>query len=246
MTDKTSAERPNRVVTCQMCGVKMPQRYLARHMQGHAQPAADSLPVSPENAPEQESSPEQPPQLDANSGDERSGNIICPACAGFVAEEEFANHMQAQHTNWCPLCHARAKDLAEHLHSRHLLKPIQPAPLYARSWETQKRFICLGCKKKVSVWSYPKHAAPHGATRGLAPRKGPAAKAPAAPAPDGTEEQAPQKIMCLYCQEEVLKSAILEHLAQEHPACPYCNIRQPRLEMNDHIQSKHPGMRLPE
>lgn len=176
--NKNTPERPNRVVTCQVCGVQMPQRYLAGHMQGHAQPAVDAQPVVAEQPvvakqpPAPEDAPEPQPLNDAAAERQPAGMLICPACAEFVAEDEFTGHMQALHTNWCPLCHARTKDLSEHLRSRHLLKPMQPFPPYERSWETQKRFICLGCKKKVSVWSYPRHEQPHGATRGLAPRTG--------------------------------------------------------------------------
>lgn len=172
MMNKNAPERPNRVVTCQVCGVQMPQRYLPKHMKQHEQAAGEALTAAPENTAEQEGAPE-PQVLDtAEPGRAHSDTMICPACAAFVTEQEFANHMQVNHTNWCPLCHARTKDLSEHLRSRHWLRPIQPAPLYERNWETQKRFICLGCKKKVSVWSYPKHEQPHGATRGLAPRTG--------------------------------------------------------------------------
>jgi hypothetical protein len=150
----------------------MPQRYLPKHMKQHEQAAGEAPPAVAENTLEQAQAPMPPAQAAVAPVNEHSDTLICPACAAFVSEHEFANHMQVNHTNWCPLCQARTKDLAEHLRSRHLLKPIQPAPLYERNWDTQKRFICLGCKKKVSVWSYPKHEQPHGRTRGLAPRTG--------------------------------------------------------------------------
>lgn len=177
MMNKNASERPNRVVTCQVCGVQMPQRYLPKHMKLHEQAAGEPLLAVPESIPDQEETLEQQATEAALSEKARlekahSDTMICPACAAFVSEQEFANHMQVYHTNWCPLCSARAKDLSEHLRSKHWLKPIQPAPLYERSWKTQKRFICLGCKKKVSVWSYPKHEQPHGATSGFAPRTG--------------------------------------------------------------------------
>ena len=170
MTNPNQTERPNRVVTCQICRVQMPQRYLAGHMKAHETAPLAALPVDPANQPEPEQTLDAPPVEDAAAGKQAIATLVCPACGQFVSEEDFANHMQAQHTNWCPLCHARATDLMEHLNRKHLLKPIQPPPLYERNWETQKRFICLGCKKKVSVWSYPKHEGPHGATRRLAQR----------------------------------------------------------------------------
>lgn len=168
--NKNAPERPNRVVTCQTCGVQMPQRYLAGHMKQHEPAPVEAPAAAPENAPEGAPDP-QPPDI-AAPGTQPAGMLVCPACADFIAEADFTTHMQAQHTNWCPLCHARTRDLAEHLKSKHLLRPIQPPPPYERSWETQKRFICLDCKKKVSVWSYPKHQGPHGTKHGLAQRGG--------------------------------------------------------------------------
>lgn len=170
MMNPNKTERPNRVVTCQICRVQMPQRYLAGHMKAHEQAPLAALPVVLANQPEPEETRDTPPVDDTTAVNQAIAMLNCPACGQFVSEENFANHMQAQHTNWCPLCHARTRDLMEHLNDKHLLKPIQPPPLYECNWETQKRFICLGCKKKVSVWSYPKHEGPHGATRGLAQR----------------------------------------------------------------------------
>ena len=244
--DKSPPERPNRVVTCQVCGVQMPQRYLVGHMQGHEQARAETLPAMPETALVQGGTPEPQTMDDVASEKQPSGMLICPACADFVAEGDFTNHMQAQHTNWCPLCQARTKDLSDHLKSKHLLKPIQPPPLYERSWETQKRFICLGCKKKVSVWSYPKHEGPHGATRGLAQRMEKTRPARVPPPAAENTGQAYKNVVCAYCQQEIAQSAFEMHLADEHPACPYCHRRQHRQELNDHIQTNHPSKRLPE
>ena len=239
--------RPNRVVTCQTCGVQMPQRYMAKHLKLHEQAAVEAPAPAPENALATDGAPDPQPQDDAAPGQQPAGMLICPACAAFVAQDEFTNHMQALHTNWCPLCHTKSKDLSEHLRSRHLLKPIQPPLLYERNWDTQKRFICLGCKKKVSVWSYPRHELPHGATRGLVPRNGKAGSSKALPPGadrDITNES--QSVRCQYCQQQVARSILPLHLANEHPPCPYCHQRQPRLDLNDHIQTAHSDTNLPE
>ena len=166
MVNENAPERPNRVVTCQTCGVQMPQRYLAKHMQGHAQ-AAQS-PDLAGDGPGQSETMVPPALKDTGPGRESAGTLICPVCKDFVAEDDLNSHMQALHSNWCPLCHARTKGLVEHLRARHRLKPMQAVVGFERNWETQKRYICLGCKKKVSVWSYPKHEGPHGAARGPA------------------------------------------------------------------------------
>jgi hypothetical protein len=155
MVSSNTSERPNRVVTCQVCGTQMPQRYLAAHLKGHSSAKGESLPGLVESS-----------AADVIAEPEHPGNLVCPACAAFVAEEEFATHMLTEHMNWCPLCLAKTKDLAGHLSSNHRLKPIQPVPAYTRSWKTQKRFICLQCKKKVSVASYPRHERPHSTSRG--------------------------------------------------------------------------------
>jgi hypothetical protein len=158
MKSNTSV-RPNRVVTCQVCGTQMPQRYLPAHLMEHAAVKAELPPEMAESTvAEVAAAPEK----------EHSGSMVCPACSAFVAEEEFAHHMLVEHMNWCPLCLARTKDLAGHLSSRHRLKPILPAPDYQRNWQIQKRFICLQCKKKVSVVSYPRHERPHSTTPGPA------------------------------------------------------------------------------
>ena len=167
MQPENAPERPNRVVTCQVCGVQMPQRYLVGHLQGHAQGAQPT--EVPENAELQVETPDPDVLMnDAAQTRQSAGMLVCPACAEFVAEVEFGSHMQAQHSNWCPLCQSRTKDLAGHLSSNHRLKPMQTAVPYERNWKTQKRYICLGCKKKVSVFSYPKHEGPHNPTRGPA------------------------------------------------------------------------------
>ena len=166
MQRENAPERPNRVVTCQVCGVQMPQRYLVGHMQGHAQSAQPK--EIPENAAVQAGTPDLLALNETAQARQSAGMLVCPACAGFVAEVEFSSHMQAQHSNWCPLCQSRTKDLAGHLSSNHHVKPMQTPVPYERNWKTQKRFICLGCKKKVSVWSYPKHEGPHGPMRGPA------------------------------------------------------------------------------
>jgi len=139
----------------------MPRRYLARHAQGHAPARVAALTVDAEPAPAPEAGPDPQPLDDGvTPGKQRAGMQICPACAVFVAPAEFSDHMLAQHSHWCPLCQAQTRDLAGHLSSTHRLKPILPAPAYLRSWQTQPRFICLGCQKKVSVRSYPKHEQP--------------------------------------------------------------------------------------
>ena len=168
MMNQNKTERPNRVVTCQVCRVQMPQRYLVSHMKAHELAPDAVSPVVPTNKPEE--TLDALPVDGSRAGKPSNAMQVCPACRQFVSEEDFANHMQAQHNNWCPLCYASTRDLMVHLNSKHLLKLMQPPPFYERDWETQKRFICLGCKKKVSVWSYPKHEGPHGATRGLAQR----------------------------------------------------------------------------
>ena len=193
MMKPKKTERPNRVVTCQVCRVQMPQRYLVNHMKAHELAPDTSLPVVPTKEPELEETVDVLPVDDAKSAKSSTTMLVCPACRQFVSEEDFASHMQVQHNNWCPLCYARASDLMEHLNSKHLLKLMQPPPRYERNWETQKRFICLGCKKKVSVWSYPKHEGPHGATSGLAQRirKKRPDRAPRPPDDKVMEEDAP-------------------------------------------------------
>jgi hypothetical protein len=166
MQHENALERPNRVVTCHVCGVQMPQRYLERHLQGHAQGAQPT--EVPENESVQAGTPD-PQALNETAHDRQSsGSLVCPACAVFIAEVEFSSHMQAQHNNWCPLCLSQTKDLAGHLSSYHRLKPVKTDVPYERNWKAQKRFICLGCKKKVSVFSYPKHEGHYSPTRGPA------------------------------------------------------------------------------
>jgi hypothetical protein len=136
---------PNRLATCPVCGDQMPRRFLAGHQKKHA-PAGEETPGDSASGPKPE----------------RGGTLLCPACGQFVLEADFAAHMTDNHATWCPLCRTLPSDLLDHLKRSHHVKPLQPSPGFGHGWQTQARFVCLWCKKNISVWSYPKHAQPHG------------------------------------------------------------------------------------
>ena len=132
----SAPDRPNRLATCPHCGARMPRRFLTAHQQQH-DPAAPDSPTP-------------------------GGTLLCPACGQFIPPADFPAHMSAAHPNWCPLCRALPADLLDHLKRSHHVKPIEPALGFGPNWQTQPRFVCLWCKKNISVWSYPRHAQPHG------------------------------------------------------------------------------------
>ena len=152
MNNNVPSDRPNRMVSCPICGAQMPQRFLAGHQKQH-EPGVENAPA--ESAP--------------GSRQERTGTLLCPACGQFVMEADFSAHMASSHAGWCVLCRGLPKDLLDHLKRSHHVKPIQPSPGFGHNWQAQPRFVCLWCKKNISVWSYPKHAQPHG-LRGKPPK----------------------------------------------------------------------------
>ena len=143
-----SSDRPNRLAACSICGAKMPQRFLARHQKLHEPTREDA-----------------PPEAAQNFNQEQAGTLLCPACGQFVVAADFPDHMTGSHSGWCPLCRTLPRDLLDHLKRSHHLKPLQPFPESGHNWQTQPRYLCLWCKKNVSVASYPEHAKPHGARK---------------------------------------------------------------------------------
>ncbi len=174
-------DRPNRMVTCTICGAQMPQRFLAAHQKQH----------SPSDGPQP--APEKSP----------GGTLLCPACGQFVMEVDFSLHMTGSHADWCPLCRAVPKDLLDHLKRSHHVKPIQPFPDFGRSWQTQPRYVCLWCKKNISVWSYPRHAQPHRLRDTPPPAKSAARQA--------------QLATCPFCKKDFSAQDLAVHVASEHP-----------------------------